>query len=120
MDLGNLLDVSRAYLLIEVPRFIGMAQHRLRHGDPRVVVAEDSGVLLDSGRVAGDFSKLQVVVPERRIVEHHAVLGLKSLVNALHCLVGFSGIFSDSGHDAHSLRLDENLGFLVLMGSDGP
>ena len=40
-------------------------------------------------------------------------------MDALHCLVSLACVLSDLRHDAHALRLDEDLGFLAGVASDG-
>ena len=40
------------------------------------------------------------------------------LFHTLHGFFGFSALFADTGHDAHALRLDENLSLFALLAAD--
>ena len=58
VDLGNILDVGRACLAVHLKGPVAMPQNGFGTADPRIVVAEDTGVLLVSRRIAGNFARL--------------------------------------------------------------
>ena len=61
MDLGDVLDIGRAGLAVDLKGTVAMAQNGLGAADPRVVVAEDAGILLVSRRIAGDLAEVELI-----------------------------------------------------------
>lgn len=51
-------DPRRAYFRIVRPRIVAASGHRLRDNHPRIVVAEDAGVLLVTGRIGGYLAQI--------------------------------------------------------------
>ena len=96
-----------------------MAQHGFGTADPRIVVAEDACVLLVSRRIAGNFAQIQLVAGVGGLVQHHAVWGVQSLLHAPERLRGLPGLPADACHDAHALRLNEDLSLGALPAAHG-
>ena len=105
-----------AQVVVEGP--VAVADHGLGDHDPRVVVAEDAGVLLVAGRVGGDLAQLQVVARVGRLLQHDAVRRGQALGDRLQRRGGLAVVEADAGHDAHALRLDEDLALVVLRRAD--
>ena len=61
VDLGDVLDVGGAGLLVDFKGTVAVAKHSLGAADPRIVVAEDACILLVSRRVAGDLAEVEAV-----------------------------------------------------------
>ena len=61
VDLGFVFQVSRADSAVDVEGLVAPAQLCLGADDPGVVVTENGAVFLESGRVGGDFTKLQMI-----------------------------------------------------------
>ena len=55
---------------------------------------------------------------EGRVVEHHAVFAVKVTLAGVKGLAYHAFFHSYAGHSAETLRLDENLAFLVFMGTN--
>ena len=87
-------------------------------GDPGVVVAEDTGILLVSGRIGGDFAKVEVIGGVRRLLKDNAVFGIEALFYGSHGLLGIAFFYADAGQYAEALGFDEDLAFLTFFGTD--
>ena len=119
MDVGDVLDVGGAGLLVDLKGPVAVAEDSLGAADPRVVVAEDARVLLVSRRIAGDLTKVEAVGGVGGLQQHHAVLGIQPLFHALEGLFRLTGLLADARHDAHALRLDEDLALVAFLAADG-
>ena len=119
MDLADALNIGRAGLAVDLKRSCAVPQHRLGAGDPRVVVAEDTGVLLIAGGVAGDLTQLQMIPGVGRVQQDDAVLGVQIPLHARQRLRGLTGGGADARHDAHTLGLDEYLALFTYPAPDG-
>ena len=82
-------------------------------------MAEDTGVLLVARRIAGNLAQLKVILGVSGLQQHNAVLCVELVFHALQGGYGFAGVYADAGHDAHALRLDEDLAFRALAASNG-
>ena len=69
VDLTDVFDVGRAGLFVDFKGPVAVADDGLGDGDPGVVVAEDTGIFLVSGRIGGDFAKVQVIGGYRQAAE---------------------------------------------------
>ena len=58
VDLAELFHISRAGLLIDLESSVAASDHGFGDGNPRIVMTEDTCVLLVSRRIGGDFAKL--------------------------------------------------------------
>ncbi|MPN51178.1 hypothetical protein SDC9_198820 [bioreactor metagenome] len=67
MDVAQILNVGRAGAAVNFKRAVTVAQHGLRTGYPRVVMAEDTGVLFVPRRVAGHFAQPRLVMGVGRL-----------------------------------------------------
>ncbi len=115
VDLRDVLDVGGAGLAVDRKGAVAVAQRCLSAADPRVVVAEDTGVLLVSRRIAGDLAQIQLIAGVGRLMQHDTVLGVQPLLHAGKRLRGLSAFPADARHDAHALRLDEDLTLGALL-----
>ena len=86
-----------------LPGIVASPGHGLTDDDPRIVVTEDAGILLVSGRVGRYFAHLDMVAGEGGMVEHHAMLAVKVFLAGVESLVHHSFFQSDAGHGAESL-----------------
>ena len=108
VDLRDVLDVGGAGLAVDRKGAVAVTQRCLGAADPRVVVAEDTGVLLVSRRIAGDLAQIQLIAGVGGLQQHHTVFGVQPLLHAGKRLRGLSGLPADARHDAHALRLDKD------------
>ena len=108
----------RAYLSVVFPSVIAAPGHSLADYNPRVVVAEDAGILLVASRIRRDFTHFYVIGCEGGVVEHHAVFAVKVTLARVESLAYHAFLHADAGHGAEALRLDEYLAFFVFMGAD--
>ena len=95
-----------------------MADYSLGTADPWVVVAEDACVLLVSRGIAGNFAQFEMVLRVGGLQQHNAVLRVQLFFYTLQSRYGFAGVYADACHDAHTLRLDEDLAFLAFLTAD--
>ena len=95
-----------------------MADYSLGTTDPWVVVTEDACVLLVSRGIAGNFAQFEMVLRVGGLQQHNAVLCVELVFHALQGGYGFAGVYADTCHDAHTLRLDEDLAFLAFLTAD--
>ena len=107
-----------ANAMVVVQRLVAPSGHGLRDHDPRVGVAEDAGIFLIAGRVRRDFTQFEAIAGVSRLVQHDTVLGSQPLANRLQHLRRLAVLQPDAGHNAHALRLDEDLALLALMRAD--
>ena len=82
-------------------------------------MAEDTGVLLVSRRIAGDLAQIQLIAGVGGLQQHHTVFGVQPLLHAGKRLRGLSGLPADARHDAHALWLDKDLTLGALLAADG-
>ena len=119
VDLGDVLDIGGAGLAVHRKGAVAVTERCLGAADPRVVVAEDTGVLLVSRRIAGDLAQIQLIAGVGGLQQHHAVFGVQTLLHAGKRLRGLSALLANAGHDAHTLRLNEDLTLGALLAADG-
>jgi hypothetical protein len=67
-------------------RFVAVAGHRFGDNHPRIVVAENAGVLLIARRVRRDLAQLQVVARVRRLLQDDAVRRGQALAHRIERL----------------------------------
>ena len=108
----------RSNLGVVLPGIVASPGHGLTDDDPRIVVTEDAGILLVSGRVGRYFAHLDMVAGEGGMVEHHAMLAVEIALAAVECPVHHAIFQSDAGHRAETLALDEDFAFLILIGAN--
>ena len=118
VDLTDVLNVCRAGLFVDLKRAVTVADYSLGTADPWVVVTEDACVLLVSRGIAGNFAQFEMVFRVGGLQQHNAVLRVELVFRALQGGYGFAGVYADACHDAHALRLDENLAFLAFLAAD--
>ena len=99
-------------------RSVAFAHQAPRQLDPRVVVAEDSGVFLDSRRITRDLAQFQVIGRVGRLLKHDPVFGLEAPVDAFQRLQGPAVPGTGAAQDAPPLALDEYLSFQAFPRSD--
>ena len=119
MDLGDILDIGGAGLAVHRKGTVAVSERCFGAADPRVVVAEDTGVLLVSRRIAGDLAQIQLVAGVGGLQQHHTVFGVQTLFHTGKCLCGLSALLADARHDAHALRLNKDLTLGALLAADG-
>src|ERR1017187_997755 len=104
--------------LVVVESGLPVPEDRLGNHDPRIDLAEDAPVLLVAGGIGGDLSELEVVPGERRLHEHDPVLGREPVLPAREGGRSLPIGDSDPRHDAHALRLCEDLSLRVRVRAD--
>ncbi len=108
----------RGNLGVVQPGIVAPSGHGLTDDDPRIVVAEDTGILLVSGRVGRYFAHLDVVAGKGGMVEHHAIIAVEIALATVECPI-YHAIFQPyTGHRAEALTLDEDFAFLILIGAN--
>ena len=120
LDLVKLLVLNpgRADLGVMLPGVVAATGHRLANDDPWIVVAEDAGILLVTGWVGANLAHLDVIGRVGRVVEHHTMFAVEVLLAGIERLVHHTILESDTCHSAETLRLDENLAFLIFFRTD--
>ena len=118
MDLTDVLNVCRAGLFVDLKRAVTVADYSLGTADPWVVVTEDACVLLVSRGIAGNFAQFEMVLRVGGLQQHNAVLRVQFVFHTLQSGHGLTGVHTNTRHDAHALRLDEDLAFLALLAAD--
>ena len=118
MDLADVLDIGGRCAAIDLKGASSVAKLGLGADDPGVVVAENAGIFLVSGGIAGDLAQLQMIAGVGGLQQHDAVLGVKPLFHALHGACGLTALLADAGHDAHALRLDKDLALFAGRAAD--
>ena len=81
-------------------------------------MAEYACILLVSGRIGTDFTKLHVIFRIGRLHQHDAVLRIELFLYAFKSFFCLAVIDADSCHDAHALRLDEDLTLFAYMAAN--
>ena len=114
------LDECRGNLAIMLPRIIPAACKHLSHNHPRIVVAENAGILLISLRVGGNLTVILYVLREGRIIQNYTLLSIKHFLYTVKCLVAHSTVGSDAGHRTPALALDEYFRLVILLRAHFP
>ena len=126
VNLGLFLQIGRADPAVNIKCLVAPAQSSFCADDPGVVVAEHGAILLESGRIGGDFAQLQVVFRIAGSQQFHAVFAQQVFSGGFH---GLDAVFfsAHTGQGAEALGLDEDLSFfafgrayLVAVGIVGP
>ena len=118
MDITDIFSIRRANAGICFKCPVAVPQNCFGACDPRVVMAEYSGIFLISGRIAAYLTKLQTITCISRSEENDTVFCIKIFLNAFQSFFRFSAVFSYSCHYAHSLRLQEDLSLVTFTASD--
>ena len=113
-----LLHVGRQYLGVVAPCVIAASGHGFANNHPRVVVAEDAGILLVAFRVGTQFAHLHVVGGVGRVVEHNAVLTLHAFLHRVERLVHKAVCETDTRHRTPALTLNEYFALFVFVTPD--
>ena len=119
MNVADRFEIGRTDLPVSFKRARAVTQDSLRAGDPGIVVAENARVFLISGRIRADLAEIQIIFCVGRLVQDNAEFAVEPLLDALERFCRFARFFADAGHDAHALRLNENLAFRAFLTSDG-
>ena len=101
--LAVLLDVAGQNLLVVAPSVIAAGSHRLADDDPRIVVAEDARILLVAFGIGADFTHLDMIGGEGRIVEHDAVFAFQAFFYRVERTLHESFFQTDARHGAPAL-----------------
>ena len=113
-----LLHVGRQDLGIVAPGIVTTACDTLTDDHPRIVVTEDTGILLIAFGIRGDLTVLIDILREGRIVEHHTVFALEVLLAGVEALGHHAVLGTNLCHRTPALALDEDLGLLALVGTN--
>ena len=88
--------------------------YSLSDDDPRIVVAEDTGVLLVTFRIRRNLTHFYMIGGVW-VVQHQSVLAFQSFLAAIQCFIAESFFQTDTSHRTPALALDEDFAFLVLI-----
>ena len=113
--LRNILNVGRAGLAVDLKGTVAVAQNGLSAADPRVIVAENAGVLFVSRRIAGDLAQIELIAGVGRLMQHHAIFRIQPLFHALQRLRSLTALPANAGHNTHTLRFDKDLALRTLF-----
>ena len=116
--LAVFLHIGRQNLRIVCPGIVAASSYRFSDDHPRVVVTEDTGILLIAGGVGGNLTHLHMISCKGGVVEHDAMFAVEVLLHGVERLADHSFLQSDAGHRTPALALNENLTFLVLAGAN--
>ena len=119
MNVADRFEIGRADLPVSFKRTCAVAQDGLCAGDPGIIVAENARVLLVSGGIRADFAEIQIILRVSGLVKDDTEFAVEAFFDALERFCRFARFFADPGHDAHALRLDEDLAFRAFLTSDG-
>ena len=81
MQPAHLLAGRRIDPKIVFKRSVGIAHQSLRNHHPRIVVAEDAGVLFVARRIRGDLAKVEIIFRVCRLLKHDAVWRRQNLAD---------------------------------------
>ena len=97
------------------PGIVASAGYSLSDDDPRIVVAEDTGVLLVAFRIRRNLTHFYMIGGVSWVVQHQSVLAFQSFLTAVQCFIAESFFQTDTSHRTPALALDEDFAFLVLI-----
>ena len=118
MNLADILNVCRTGSGVYLPCSVSTADNSLSYRNPRIVVAEDAGVLLVSRWIRRDFTKLHMISVVRRLQEHDAIFSIKIFLNRLHCLKAEPFILSDFSDNTKALWFNKDFSILTFLGTN--
>ena len=98
-----ILEIHRTNLAEEFPSIIATSGYSLTNDDPRIIMTEDSGILLISSRIRTYLAHLHMICGVSRIIEHHTVFAVEILLARVDCLVHHSFLQTDASHSAEAL-----------------
>src|ERR1017187_4320062 len=115
----DVLACRRVDAPVVVEGGVTVTGHRLCDHDPRIGLAEDSGILLVARWIGRDLPQLQPVSRERRLYQHHTMFGRETITDAVERASRTAVAKPNAGKNAHPLGLDEDLALDVRRRSDG-
>ncbi|MNO32640.1 hypothetical protein D3C76_226370 [compost metagenome] len=118
VNFADVFQVSRSDFLIDLKSSVAMTQHGFSNHDPWVVVAENTRIFLVARRVRRNFAQVQIVLGVRRLLQNDTVFRIQTFLYGSQRFSGLPVFYTDTGHYADTLRLDENLAFLVFLAAD--
>ena len=118
MNLTDILNISGTGLFVYLKGSVASADNGFCYGNPGIVVAEDSGVLLVFGRIRGNLTKLQMILCVSGLQNHDTVLGIQSLFDRIQSALGKPFLNSDTCQHAEALGLNVNLTFAAFLGTN--
>jgi len=111
VNLADVLDVGGTGPAVDLKSPASAPDDSLRDGDPGIIVTEDTGILLISRRIGGDFPKVQIVFCICRLKDHDAVFGIQPFSDRVKSLPCKPFLYPDAGNDAEALGFDIDLSF---------
>ncbi len=113
-----ILYPCRSYFSVMFPGILGAASQSFGYYHPRIIVAEDSRILLVAGRIRGNLAHLLMPHCESRPVQHHAVGGIKPTLARVERFIDHSGLASYTCHGTPALTFDKDLALVALRRTD--
>ena len=81
-------------------------------------MAEDSGIFLISGRIGGNFAKLEVILGVSGLENHDTVFGVQTLLHGIQGALCETFLDADACQYAEALRLNVNLTLAAFLGAN--
>ena len=110
-----LFTICRSDLAVVFECLVAVTNKCLCTDDPCVVVAEDTSIFLIAARISRNFTVLDVVLGECRLVQNQTVCRIQILVYALQSLQVCAGLLAAAAHNSKALRFDEDLALFALV-----
>ena len=107
--------VRRTNLAEVFPCLVATAQYCFANNHPRIVMAEDTGILFISGRIRRDFTILYLIFCKGRIVQYDTMFAIQTLFHRVERLFYHTLFQSNTGHGTPSLTFDKDLSLFVLF-----
>ena len=129
-DVHHILKIEGTGLAEDFKGTVSVSEDGLGTGDPGIVVAENTRVLLVSRRIGSDLSQFRMVDGIGRLMQHDAVPGIQVLFDTLKGSGRLAGLDADTRHHAHALGFNVYFPFFAdaashrsgegIIGADKP
>src|SRR5688572_11351510 len=101
--------------LVIIKCFVPAPNNSLSDHDPWIGVTEDSRILFIARRIRGNFTQVQIILTERRLLQYDSMGCGKMFFNCIKGLSCIPILNSQTRHDAYTLWFDENPSFYIFF-----
>ena len=109
MNFADIFDICRTGSCIYLPCTVSTSDNGFCNGNPRIVVAEDSGIFFISWWIRGNLTKFYMVSVIRWLKKYNTVFSIQIFFYGFHGFQTVSFFQADLCHNAEALWLDKNL-----------
>ena len=118
MDFTDIFNICGTDLPVSFKGTLSVSHNGFSDRDPGVVVAEDTGILLVSRRIRGNFTKVGMVGLVSGLQKDNAVFGIQAFFYGSQGFFCQAFFHTDTCQHTEALRLNVDLAFLAFFGTN--